>query len=102
MQNRKKSKIIVIGIVSLLLVYGVYQFLQSNKQKAQIIKHDMMIGNCAMSKVSTNSNKFGEIKTHEDIASELQSNKILRGFFKECEKEFKTNPKEFRDKWNLN
>ena len=100
MQQQKKSKIIVGIIVILLIGYGINQIFQSKKQKDQIIKHDMMIGECAKSKTGMDSKKYEKLKTHEDIKSELQVNEIFRNYFKECEKEFKEAPKDFRAKWN--
>ena len=39
-------------------------------------------------------------KTHEDIKLELQTNELFNKLFKECEKEFKKAPVDFRAKWN--
>ena len=100
MQQKKKSKIIVISIVILLIGYGINQFFQSKKQKDRIIKHDMMIVVCAKNKASVVSNNYEKLKTHEDIQLELQTNELFNKFFKECEKEFKKAPKDFRAKWN--
>ena len=100
MQQQKKSKIIVISIASVLICYGIYQFFKSNEQKEQIINHDMMIGVCAKNKASVESNKYEKLKTHEDIKLELQTNELFNKLFKECEKEFKKAPKDFRAKWN--
>ncbi len=100
MQQQKKSKIIVISIVVLLVGYGINQLFQSKKQKDQIIKHDMLIGVCAKSKASLTSSKYDKLKTHADIKSELQADKLFNNFFRECEKEFKKSPKNFRAKWN--
>ena len=36
----------------------------------------------------------------KDIKDVLQSDKIFNNFFKQCEKEFKKSPKEFRNKWS--
>ena len=44
MQQQKKSKIIVISIVILLIGYGINQLFQSKKQKDQIYKYG---GRCA-------------------------------------------------------
>ena len=100
MQQQKKSKIIVSSIASFLICYGIYQFFKSNEQKEQIINHDMMIGVCAKNKASVESNKYEKLKTHEDIKLELQTNELFNKLFKECEKEFKKAPKDFRAKWN--
>tara|TARA_Y100001958_G_C21087933_1_gene442046 strand:- start:54 stop:380 length:327 start_codon:yes stop_codon:yes gene_type:complete len=100
MKEKKKSKIIVVCIVILLTGYGINQFIQSNKQKEQIIKHDIMIGACAKNKASVETNMYEKLKTHEDIKLELQNNKLFNNLFKECEKEFKKSPKDFRSKWN--
>ena len=100
MQQQKKSQIIIISIVILLVVYGINQIFQSNKQKDRIIKHDMMIGACAKNKASVESTNYEKIKTHEDIKLELQTNELFNKLFKECEKEFKIAPKDFRAKWN--
>ena len=100
MQQQKKSKIIVVMIVIILIGYGINQIFQSIKQKDQIMKHDMMIGECAKSKTGMDSNKYKKLKTHEDIKSELQVNEIFKNYFKACEKEFKEAPKDFRAKWN--
>ena len=100
MLNKKKSKIIVTGIIFLLVGYGINQIFQSNKQKDRIIKHDMMIGVCAKNKASVESNNYEKLKTHEDIKLELQTNEPFNKLFKECEKEFKKAPKDFRAKWN--
>ena len=100
MQQKKKSKIIVISIVILLIGYGINQFFQSKKQKDRIIKHDMMIGVCAKNKASVVSNNYEKLKTHKDIQLELQTNELFNKFFKECEKAFKKAPKDFRAKWN--
>jgi hypothetical protein len=100
MKQQKKSKIIVSIIVILLMGYGTNQIFQSKKQKDQIMKHDMMIGECAKSKTGMDSNKYEKLKTHEDIKSELQVNEIFKNYFKACEKEFKEAPKDFRAKWN--
>ena len=100
MQQQKKSKIIVGIIVIILIGYGINQIFQSKKQKDQIMKHDMMIGECAKSKTGMDSKKYEKLKTHEDIKSELQVNELFRNYFKECEKEFKEAPKDFRAKWN--
>ena len=100
MQKQKKSKLIVIGIVILLVGYVINQFFKSNEQKEQIIKHDMMIGVCAKNKASVGSNKYEKLKTHQDIKLELQTNELFNKLFKECEKEFKKAPKDFRAKWN--
>ena len=100
MHQQKKSKIIVGIIIILLIGYGTNQFFQSKKQKDQIIKHDMMIGECAKSKTGLDSKKYEKLKTHENIKSELQVNELFRNYFKECEKEFKEAPKDFRAKWN--
>jgi len=100
MQQQKKSQIIIISIVILLIVYGINQIFQSNKQKDRIIKHDMMIGVCAKNKASVESNNYEKLKTHEDIKLELQTNESFNKLFKECEKEFKKAPKDFRAKWN--
>ena len=69
MQQQKKSKIIVSIIVILLIGYGINQIFQSKKQKDQIIKHDMMIGECAKSKTGMDSKKYEKLKTHDDIKS---------------------------------
>ena len=58
MKEQKKSRFIVSGIIVLLIGYGINQLVQSNKQKKQIIIHDMMIGVCAKNKASVNSNKL--------------------------------------------
>ena len=100
MQQQKKSKIIVSIIVIILIGYGINQIFQSKNQKDQIIKHDMMIGECAKSKTGMDSKKYEKLKTHEDIKSELQTNEIFNDYFKKCEKEFKEAPKDFRAKWN--
>ena len=100
MHQQKKSKIIVGIIIILLIGYGTNQFFQSKKQKDQIIKHDMMIGECAKSKTGMDSKKYEKLKTHEDIKSELQVNELFSNYFKACEKEFKEAPKDFRAKWN--
>ncbi|ARJ48550.1 hypothetical protein [Candidatus Pelagibacter sp. RS40] len=100
MQKQKKSKLIVIGIVILLTGYVINQFFKSNEQKDRIIKHDMMIGVCAKNKASVESNNYEKLKTHEDIKLELQTNETFNKLFKECEKEFKKAPKDFRAKWN--
>ena len=100
MQHQKKSKIVVSIIVILLIGYGINQIFQSKKQKDQIMKHDMMIGECTKSKTGMVSNKYKKLKTHEDIKSELQVNEIFKNYFKACEKEFKEAPKDFRAKWN--
>jgi hypothetical protein len=100
MHQQKKSKIIVGIIIILLIGYGTNQFFQSKKQKDQIIKHDMMIGECAKSKTGMDSKKYEKLKTHEDIKSELQVNELFENYFKVCEKEFKEAPKDFRAKWN--
>ncbi len=100
MLNKKKSKIIVTVIIFLLVGYGINQIFQSNKQKDRIIKHDMMIGVCAKNKASVHSNNYEKLKTHEDIKLELQTNELFNKLFKECEKEFKKAPKDFRAKWN--
>ena len=100
MQQQKKSKIILISIVIIFISYGINQIFQSNKQRDRIIKHDMMIGICAKSKASVDSNKYEKLKTHEDIKLELQTNETFNKLFKECEKEFKEAPKDFRAKWN--
>ena len=100
MQQQKKSKIIVSIIVIILIGYGINQIFQSKNQKDQIIKHDMMIGECAKSKTGMDSKKYEKLKTHEDIKSELQTNEIFNDYFKKCEKEFKETPKDFRVKWN--
>ena len=102
MLNQKKSKIIVSVIIIFFFGYGINQFFQSNKQKDQIIKHDMMIGACAKSKAGINSNKYKNSKTHEDIKIALQNDKIFKDLFKKCEKEFKEAPIEFRAKWKKN
>lgn len=102
MKDQKKSRIIVSGIIVLLIGYGINQLVQSNKQKKQIIKHDMMIGVCAKNKASVNSNKYEKLTTHQDIKTALQSDQIFNNFFKYCEKEFKKSPKEFRIKWSSN
>ena len=102
MHQQKKSKIIVGIIIILLIGYGTNQFFQSKKQKDQIIKHDMMIGECAKSKTGMDSKKYEKLKTHDDIKSELQTNEIFNDYFKKCEKEFKEAPKDFRVKWNNN
>ena len=102
MKEQKKSRIIVSGIIVLLIGYGINQLVQSNKQKKQIIIHDMMIGVCAKNKASVNSNKYEKLITHQDIKNVLQSDKIFNNFFKKCEKEFKKSPKEFRTKWSSN
>ena len=60
MQQQKKSQIIIISIVILLVVYGINQFFQSNKQKDRIIKHDMMIGACAKNKASVELELFSK------------------------------------------
>ena len=100
MKQQKKSKIIVSIIVILLIGYGINQIFQSNKQKNQIIKHDLMLGACAKSKAGMDSKKYEKLKTHEDIKSELQVNVLFSIYFKGCEKEFKDAPKDFRVKWN--
>ena len=100
MQQQKKSKIILISIVILLIGYGINQLFQSKKQKDQIIRHDMMIGVCAKSKASVDPNNYEKLKTLEDIKLEIQTNELFNKLFKECEKEFKKAPKEFRAKWN--
>ena len=100
MLDQKKSKFIVSVIIILLFGYGINQFFQSNKQKDRIIKHDMMIGVCAKNKASVESNNYEKLKTHEDIKLELQTNESFNKLFKECEKEFKKAPKDFRAKWN--
>ena len=100
MQKQKKSKLIVIGIVILLAGYVINQFFKSNEQKEQIIMHDMMIGVCAKNKASVESINYEKLKTHEDIKLELQTNEPFNKLFKECEKEFKKAPKDFRAKWN--
>ena len=100
MKEQKKSRIIVSGIIVLLIGYGINQLVQSNKQKKQIIIHDMMIGFCAKNRASVNSNKYEKLITHKDIKNVLQSDKIFNNFFKQCEKEFKKSPKEFRNKWS--
>ena len=100
MQQQKKSQIIIISIVFLLIVYGINQIFQSNKQKDRIIKHDMMIGVCAKNKASVESNNYEKLKTHKDIKLELQTNELFNKLFKECEKEFKKAPVDFRAKWN--
>ena len=100
MKEQKKSRIIVSGIIVLLIGYGINQLVQSNKQKKQIIIHDMMIGVCAKNKASVNSNKYEKLITNQDIKNVLQSDKIFNNFFKQCEKEFKKSPKEFRNKWS--
>ena len=100
MHQQKKSKIIVGIIIILLIGYGTNQFFQSKKQKDQIIKHDIMIGECAKSKTGMDSKKYEKLKTHEDIKSELQVNELFENYFKVCEKEFKEAPKDFRAKWN--
>ena len=100
MQKQKKSKLIVIGIVVLLVGYAINQFIKSNVQKDQIIKHDIMIGVCAKNKASVEANNYEKLKTHEDIKLELQTNELFNKLFKECEKEFKKAPKDFRAKWN--
>ena len=100
MQQQIKSKIILISIVILLIGYGINQIFQSNKQKDRIIKHDMMIGACAKNKSSVETDNYEKIKTHEDIKLELQTNELFNKLFKECEKEFKRAPKDFRAKWN--
>ena len=100
MQQQKKSKIIVSIIVIILIGYGINQIFQSKNQKDQIIKHDMMIGECAKSKTGMDSKKYEKLKTHDDIKSELQTNEIFNDYFKKCEKEFKEAPKDFRAKWN--
>ena len=100
MHQQKKSKIILGIIIILLIGYGTNQFFQSKKQKDQIIKHDMMIGECAKSKTGMDSKKYEKLKTHEDIKSELQVNELFENYFKVCEKEFKEAPKDFRAKWN--
>ena len=82
MLNQKKSKIIVSVIIIFFFGYGINQFFQSNKQKDQIIKHDMMIGACAKSKAGINSNKYKNSKTHEDIKIALQNDKIFKVLFK--------------------
>ena len=102
MHQQKKSKIIVGIIIILLIGYGTNQFFQSKKQKDQIIKHDMMIGECAKSKTGMDSKKYEKLKTQDDIKSELQTNEIFNDHFKKCEKEFKEAPKDFRVKWNNN
>jgi len=102
MHQQKKSKIIVGIIIILLIGYGTNQIFQSKKQKDQIIKHDMMIGECAKSKTGMDSKKYEKLKTHDDIKSELQTNEIFNDYFKKCEKEFKEAPKDFRVKWNNN
>ena len=48
MQQQKKSKIIVVMIVIILIGYGINQIFQSIKQKDQIMKHDMMIGELSL------------------------------------------------------
>ena len=58
MPKQKKSKIIVSIIVILLIGYGANQIFQSKKQKDQIIKHDMMIGECAKSRIVMVSKKY--------------------------------------------
>ena len=100
MQQQKKSKIIVGIIVILLIGYGINQIFQSKNQKDQIIKHDMMIGECAKSKTGMDSKKYEKLKTYDDIKFELQVNEIFRNYFKVCEKEFKEAPRDFRVKWN--
>ena len=100
MQQQIKSKIILISIVILLIGYGINQIFQSNKQKDRIIKHDMMIGFCAKNKTSVDLNNYEKLKSHEDIKLEIQTNENFNKLFKECEKEFKKAPKEFRAKWN--
>ncbi len=100
MQQQIKSKIILISIVILLIGYGINQIFQSNKQKDQIIKHDIMIGFCAKNKPSFDTNNYEKLKTHKDIKLEIQTNELFNKLFKECEKEFKKAPKEFRAKWN--
>ena len=102
MLDQKKSKIIVSVIIILLFGYGLNQFFQSNKQKNQIIKHDMMIGTCAKSKAGMKSNKYKNLVTHEDIKTLLQDDKNFKNLFKKCEKEFKEAPAEFRAKWKKN
>ena len=57
MQQQKKSKIIVGIIVIILIGYGINQIFQSKKQKDQIMKHDMMIGECAKSKTTCGARK---------------------------------------------
>ena len=99
MQQQKKSKIIVSIIVIILIGYGINQIFQSKNQKDQIIKHDMMIGECAKSKTGMDSKKYEKLKTHDDIKSELKTNEIFNDYFKKCEKEFKEAPKDFRAKW---
>jgi len=100
MQQQIKSKVILISIVILLIGYGINQIFQSNKQKDRIIKHDMMIGICAKNKSGVDLNNNEKLKTHEDIKLELQTNELFNKLFKECEKEFKKAPKDFRAKWN--
>ena len=100
MHEQKKSKIIVVMIVIILIGYGINQIFQSIKQKDQIMKHDMMIGECAKSKTGMDSKKYEKLKTHEDIKSELQVNELFENYFKVCEKEFKEAQKDFRAKWN--
>tara|TARA_A100001035_G_C27621395_1_gene425596 strand:+ start:119 stop:427 length:309 start_codon:yes stop_codon:yes gene_type:complete len=102
MKDQKKSRIIVSGIIVLLIGYGINQLVQSNKQKKQIIIHDMMIGVCAKNKASVNSNKYEKLLTLQDIKTALKSDQIFNNFFKQCEKEFKKSPKEFRTKWSSN
>ena len=102
MQQQKKSQIIIISIVILLIVYGINQIFQSNKQKDRIIKHDMMIGVCAKNKASVASNNYENLVTHEDIKTLLQDDKNFKNLFKKCEKEFKEAPAEFRAKWKKN
>jgi len=46
------------------------------------------------------NNNYEKLKTHEDIKLELQTNETFNKLFKECEKEFKKAPKDFRAKWN--
>ena len=84
MPKQKKSKIIVSIIVILLIGYGANQIFQSKKQKDQIIKHDMMIGECAKSRIVMVSKKYEKLKTHEDIKSELQVNELFSNYFKAC------------------
>ena len=62
MQQQKKSQIIIISIVILLILYGINQIFQSNKQKDRIIKHDRMIGACAKNKASVESTNYENIK----------------------------------------
>ena len=89
MLDQKKSKIIVSVIIILLFGYGINQFFQSNKQKNQIIKHDMMIGTCAKSKAGINSNKYKNSMTHADIKIALQDDKILKIYLKNVKKNLK-------------